>query len=38
MPANTLEVKEAQEEGVKFCVFEVPVAIEGNNIAVMRKC
>lgn len=38
MPANTLEVEEAKEEGVKFCVFEVPVAIEGNNIAVMRKC
>ncbi len=37
MPANSLEVDEAREEGVKFCLFEVPVAIEGHE-AVMRKC
>lgn len=41
MPANISEVEEAKEEGVKFHLFEVPVAIrkEGGKIyAVMRKC
>lgn len=37
MPANAREVLQAREEGVKFCLFEVPVAIEGHE-AVMRKC
>lgn len=37
MPANSSEVHEAIEEGVKFEVFEVPVAVK-DNIAVMRKC
>lgn len=37
MPANSSEVHEAIEEGVKFEIFEVPVAIR-DNIAVMRKC
>lgn len=37
MPANSLEVEDAKTEGVKFCVFEVPVAVRG-NVAVMRKC
>ena len=37
MPANSAEVKEAIEEGVKFHIFEVPVAIRDHK-AVMRKC
>ena len=37
MPANSLEVKEAIAEGVKFCLFEVPVAIREHK-AVMRRC
>ncbi len=37
MPANSLEVKEAIAEGIKFCLFEVPVAIREHK-AVMRKC
>ena len=37
MPANSSEVHEAIEEGVKFEIFEVPVAVK-DNIAVMRKC
>lgn len=41
MPANKLEVKEAQEEGVKFNVFSVPVEVktEGSRTyAIVRKC
>lgn len=37
MPANTLEVREAVDEGVEFHLFEVPVAIRGHK-AVMRRC
>lgn len=37
MPANSMEVQEAINEGIKFCLFEVPVEIRGNK-AVMRKC
>ena len=37
MPANSLEVKEAVKESVKFHLFEVPVEIRGHK-AVMRKC
>ena len=37
MPANSAEVKEAIEEGVKFHIFEVPVAIRDHK-AVMRRC
>ncbi len=38
MPANSSEVKEAQEDGVKFVLFRVPVAIKEGNVAVMRLC
>lgn len=38
MPANSLEVSEAREEGVKFVLFRVPVEIRNGNIAVMRLC
>ena len=37
MPANSLEVRDAVEEGVEFHLFEVPVAIRGHK-AVMRRC
>ena len=37
MPANAREIEEAKEEGVRFCLFEVPVAING-DVAIMRKC
>lgn len=37
MPANSLEVREAMEEGVEFHLFEVPVAIRAHK-AVMRRC
>ena len=41
MPANKLEVAQAQEEGVKFEVFQVPVAVRRENgrpVAVLRNC
>ena len=41
MPANKLEVKEAQEDGVKFDVFSVPVEVKTDGdrtYAVVRKC
>ena len=41
MPANKLEVKESQEEGVKYNVFTVPVEVktEGSRTyAIVRKC
>ncbi len=37
MPANPLEVKEAQEEGVEFHVFEAPVEVKEHSV-VFRKC
>ncbi len=37
MPANSLEVSEAVDEGIEFHLFEVPVAVRGNK-AVMRRC
>ena len=37
MPANSLEVRDAVEEGVEFHLFEVPIAIKGHK-AVMRRC
>ena len=41
MPANQQEVREAQEEGVKFEIFQVPVAIRKDGdglVAVVRNC
>ncbi len=41
MPANHLEVEEAQAEGVKFRVFEVPVEVrkDGDRVyAILRNC
>ena len=42
MPANPDEVQAAREEGVKFEVFTVPVAIrtdeDGQTVAVVRSC
>lgn len=42
MPANPDEVRAAQEEGVKFEIFTVPVAIrteaDGRTVAVVRRC
>lgn len=37
MPANPLEVKEAQEEGVDFHVFEAPVEVKEHSV-IFRKC
>ena len=37
MPANSIEVEEARQEGVKFELFEVPVEIRVNK-AVMKHC
>lgn len=41
MPANKLEVKEAQEDGVNFEVFTVPVEVRSSGertYAIVRKC
>lgn len=41
MPANKLEVKESQEEGVKYEVFTVPVEVKtsgSRTYAIVRKC
>ncbi len=37
MPANPLEVKEAQDEGVDFHVFEAPVEVKEHSV-IFRKC
>ncbi len=37
MPANPLEVKEAQEEGVEFKVFEAPVEVKDKSV-IFRNC
>lgn len=37
MPANPLEVKEAQEEGVTFETFEAPVEVKDHSV-IFRKC
>ncbi len=41
MPANTLEIEEAQAEGIPFEVLQVPVAVEvrdGQPVAIVRNC
>ena len=41
MPANPVEVREAQEEGVRFETFAVPVSVrseDGRTFAVVRSC
>lgn len=41
MPANSLEVDEAKEDGVKFEVFKVPVEVRsdaGRTYAIVRDC
>ena len=37
MPANPLEVQEAQAEGIEFKVFEAPVEVKDKSV-IFRKC
>lgn len=41
MPANTLEIAQAQSEGIPFEVLQVPVGVElrdGQPVAIVRNC
>jgi glutamate synthase (NADPH/NADH) small chain len=37
MPANLKELRQAQEEGVRFNVFQAPVAVKGHHV-IFRDC